>query len=96
MFHYVKEVVKVEASVMRDRVVEEIKLVPDHKLTEIYDLIHYFRVGLQSARNVDQIMGFAGCWKDMPDNVFYEFLQEIAQRRSRAFSRRRSSETSIS
>ncbi len=36
-----------EASMIRDRVVEEIKLLPDHKLMEIFDLVHYFRVGLQ-------------------------------------------------
>ncbi len=87
-----------EASTVRDRVVKEIQLIPEHKLAEIYDLVHYFRVGLQqgSSGTVDQIMGFAGSWKDMPEDTFREFLVEIAQRRSQAFSRRRSGETSIS
>ena len=85
-----------EASMIRDRVLEEINLLPDHKLMEIFDLVHYFRVGLQGAGgDVAQIMGFAGSWKDMPEDTFREFLEEIAQRRSQAFSRRRSGETSI-
>jgi hypothetical protein len=85
-----------ETSMLRDRVVEEIKLLPDHKLMEIFDLVHYFRVGWQGAGgNVSQIMKFAGSWKDMPEDTFREFSAEIAQRRSQAFSRRRSGETSI-
>jgi hypothetical protein len=85
-----------EATMLRDRVVEEIKLLPDHKLLEILDLVHYFRVGWQGAgENISQIMGFAGSWKDMPEDTFREFSAEVAQRRSQAFSRRRSGETSI-
>lgn len=81
-------------SIIRERVIEEIKLIPEHKLLEIYDFLHYFRIGLQkSIENIDQIMSFAGCWEDMPEEVFSDFLEEIAQRRTQAFLRRRSSET---
>jgi heterodisulfide reductase subunit A-like polyferredoxin len=76
-------------SIIRDRVMKEIKLIPEHKLSEVYDFIHYFRIGLQKSKgNVDQIMKFAGCWKDMPEKIFNEFLQDIGQRRKKAFSRR--------
>ena len=68
---------------------EEIKLIPEHKLSEVYDFIHYFRIGLQKAKgNMDQIMKFAGCWKDMPEKVFNEFLAEICERRKQAFTRK--------
>lgn len=78
-----------EVSIIRDKVVEEIRLIPEHKLPEIYDFIHYFRLGLQNSKeNIDQIMKFAGCWKDMPEKVFNEFSEEIAERRKQAFSRR--------
>lgn len=80
-------------SIIRERVIEEIRLIPENKLSEIYDFIHYFRVGLQKSKvNIDQIMKFAGCWRDMPDDVFNEFLDDIEQRRKLAFSRRRSGE----
>jgi hypothetical protein len=31
---------------LQEQIFEEIKQIPDEKLPEIYDLIHYFRVGL--------------------------------------------------
>jgi hypothetical protein len=77
-----KEVIMMEATMLRDKVVEEIKLLPDHKLMEILDLVHYFRVGWQGAEgDVTQIMGLAGSWKDMPEDTFREFSAEIVQRR---------------
>ncbi len=87
---------KMNVSTIRERVVEEVKLIPDHKLMEIYELIHYFRVGLQSSGGtIDQVAKFAGCWASLPEDTFREFSEEIAQRRSQAFSRRRSSESSL-
>ncbi len=83
-------------SIICDQVIEELKLIPQDKLLEVYDFIHYFRVGLeQSKENKDIIMKFAGCWGDLPDEVFNEFLEEIGQRRQLAFSRRLRGETSI-
>lgn len=32
---------------IQDQLIEEIKLIPEDKLAEIYDLIHYFRLGLK-------------------------------------------------
>ena len=82
-------------SVIRDKVIEELKLIPEYKLSEIYDFIHYFRIGLQESKgNIDKIMEFAGCWKEMSENLFNEFLEEIRQRRNLAFSRRRNDEAS--
>ncbi len=82
------------ASVTRDRVIEEIRHIPEHKLSEVYDLLHYFRVGLQTSKgNADRIVKFAGCWGDMPAETFREFTEEILERRKQAFSRRRTSET---
>ncbi|MEW6417364.1 MAG: hypothetical protein AB1480_04500 [Nitrospirota bacterium] len=80
---------------IRDRVMEEIKLIPEHKLSEIYNFIHYFRIGLQESKgNLEQIMKFAGCWKDMSEDAFNDFLREISKRRKQAFSQRRSGEAS--
>jgi hypothetical protein len=31
---------------LQTQIIEEIKQIPDDKLVEIYDLIHYFRLGL--------------------------------------------------
>lgn len=62
-------------SVMLSKVIEELNLIPEHKLSEVYDFTHYFRIGLQKSKgNVDQTMKFAGCWEDMPENLFNEFF----------------------
>lgn len=34
-------------SVLKAKVLKEIDLVPDDKLPQLYDVIHYFRVGLE-------------------------------------------------
>mgnify|MGYP001595126526 FL=1 len=33
----------------RDKVLEEIHLIPENKLAEVYDFLHYFRLGLKEA-----------------------------------------------
>ncbi len=80
-------------STLRTRVLEEIRLIPENKLPDLYDFIS--RLGLEASKGNDkQIMQFAGCWQDMPDETFAEFSKELAERRQRAFLRRRNSGTS--
>lgn len=76
---------------IRQKVVSEIKLIPDDKLTELYDFVHFFRLGIETKKSVskNEIMQLAGCWKDMPAEIFNDFLKEITQRRNQAFKRRR-------
>ena len=31
---------------LQEQLIAEIKLIPDEKLAEVYDLIHYFRLGI--------------------------------------------------
>lgn len=78
-----------EETTTLEKVIEEIRLVPEHKLQEVYDFLHYFRLGLQKPeRNSDQIMKYAGCWEEMSEEAFGGFLKEVRERRERAFSRR--------
>ena len=67
------------------QVIEEIRLVPKDRLREIYNFIHFFRLGLETIRDeTEDIMRFAGCWQDMTDDEFEDFSQEIADRRKQA------------
>ena len=76
-----------DTSDIRVKVLDEVKLVPDDKLAELYDFVHYFRLGLQTPQgSIRQIMRFAGSWKDMPEEDFAQFSKEISQRRKQAFS----------
>lgn len=36
---------------LEERIMAELKQIPDYKLAEIYDLIHYFRLGLVIQEN---------------------------------------------
>ncbi len=77
-------------------VMREIRLVPKDRLPELYNFIHFFRLGLETARDdTKEVMRFAGCWQDMADKEFSDFSEEIAQRRRQSFSGRAGRETLI-
>ena len=77
-------------------VMEEIRLVPKDRLPELFDFIHFFRLGLETVKDdTEEIMGFAGCWQDMTHEEFRDFSEEIAERRRQAFSGRADRETVI-
>jgi len=81
---------------LREKIIKEIHLIPLEKLDEVYDFIRFFRIGIERTKtNKEKVLSFAGCWEDMPENTFNEFLMEIKHRRIEAFSRRRKSEASI-
>ncbi|MBD2138748.1 hypothetical protein H6F32_14430 [Anabaena sp. FACHB-1237] len=75
---------------------KEINLIPEDKLEELYNFIHYWRLNVESSPgSIEQIMQFAGCWNDMSDEMFTNFSEEINTRRQQAFFERRSDETSF-
>ena len=81
---------------MRAKVIEELDRLPTDRLTEIYDLIHYYRLGIETTLVRDQkaknIMSFAGSWEDMSEDEFSAFIDEVRHRRRQAFTRRRADE----
>ncbi|PKP58997.1 MAG: hypothetical protein CVT88_06440, partial [Candidatus Altiarchaeales archaeon HGW-Altiarchaeales-1] len=71
---------------LQEKVMNEICLIPLEKLNAVYDIIHFFRVGLERSKSdTNKILEFAGCWKDMPDEKFNSFTKEIGERRKQAF-----------
>jgi hypothetical protein len=81
---------------LRVKVIEEIQQMPEEKLGELYDVLHFFRIGLQrtpSSSSENAVMAFAGCWNDMTDEEFDALLTEMTARRTHAFSGRPSRET---
>ena len=81
---------------MRERLLDEIRGIPDTRVAEVYDLIHFFRVGLEKVAlgggAVADLMSFAGSWSDMPDEQFASLAAEWQKRRHGAFERRRDHE----
>ena len=81
---------------LRTKVIAEINLVPQDKLEDLYNFIHYFRLGVEiSKSSLNKTMQFAGCWNDMSDEIFANFNQEISNRRQQSFLGRRSDEASL-
>jgi hypothetical protein len=79
---------------MREKVIAELRGIPDEKMEKIYEYIRLLQIEPQNSKtNADKIMGFAGCWSDMPDNAFSDFIQEVKDRRAQAFAGRRENET---
>ncbi len=77
-------------------VIEEIRLVPKNRLRDVYNFIHFFRLGLEKVQDESEdIMRFAGCWQDMTDEEFENFSQEMTDRRQQAFSGRAPRESII-
>lgn len=78
---------------IKSKILQEIDLIPEDRLTDLYNFIHYFRLGLKKSSQLTKlVLAFAGCWKDMPDEMFNDFTAEIRQRRHQAFAQRRENE----
>ncbi|NOY58377.1 MAG: hypothetical protein GXO75_05525 [Calditrichaeota bacterium] len=83
-------------SITRDKLLNEIAKIPEEKLAYLYNFIHDYRLGLEAKKpNAQKIMQLAGSWNDMSEEDFSEFMNEIKERRSKAFSSRRKRETRI-
>jgi hypothetical protein len=54
-----------QALELQTQLIEEIKQIPSDKLAEIYDLIHYFRLGLNQSKQAQII-------ETKPQNSFFE------------------------
>ncbi|MEE3716054.1 hypothetical protein V2H45_04745 [Tumidithrix elongata RA019] len=55
------------------KIVQELQDIPEEKLAELYDLIHYFRLGLGQERKQPRIPGLL---KGQLDNSFFDPLPE--------------------
>jgi len=85
-----------EASLLKNKLLEEISKIPDDRVPEIFDFLHYFRIGLNiKTTNPQKVLQLAGSWNDMSENEFEDFLSDIASRRKNAFILRRNRETGI-
>lgn len=81
-------------SLEREKIMDEVKRIPENRLAEIYSLLHYFRIGIEQSREtLKPIMQFAGAWSGMPEEIFSDFMSSITTRRHEAFAGRRVRET---
>lgn len=66
---------------LQEQLIEEIKQIPNEKLAEIYDLIHYFRLGLVQEKPAPSIkqrpIGLAKGSVQIPADFFEPLPDEI-------------------
>ena len=80
---------------LRTKILEELEHIPAYQLSELYNLVHSFRLSSESNRTSPQsIMEFAGCWNDFPNEIYTDLLDDISLRRQQAFSQRHHREAS--
>ena len=70
-----------ESSDIRTKIIKEINLIPEEKLTQLYNFIHYFRLGVENKietvisrtedddKRRDKIMQYAGSWNNMSNEA---------------------------
>lgn len=81
---------------LRTKLITEINRIPEENLEELFNFIHYFRLGVEVSKSpLEQTMQFAGCWNDMSDEIFNDFNEDIKARRQQAFLERRNDEASF-
>jgi hypothetical protein len=51
-------------AILRRKFIEQIQRLPDEKLNELYEIIHFFSTDTKHAEpcSKDNVMRFAGCW----------------------------------
>jgi hypothetical protein len=76
-------------------VLEEVQRIPVERLPEVYHLIHAFRLKTESKTDNSEMMRFAGCWSDLPDETYNDLIEEIETRRQQAFSGRQAREANL-
>ena len=83
-------------AIVREQLFNEIQRIPEDRLAEVYAILQVFSRSENNGRSEnDDILHLAGAWKDMPDDDFDEFMNEISTRRRQAFSQRPNREASI-
>jgi hypothetical protein len=82
------------SSILKNKLINEINLIPDEMLSEVYSFVHYFRLGTEKGvKNKKDLLSFSGAWNDIGDEKFSNYMEDIANRRRNAFSDRRENET---
>jgi hypothetical protein len=96
IIEFIKGEKAMNSATLRLKLIEELQYIPEEKIPQLYDIICFFRAKIESVKPAsNNIMSFAGCWEDMPDEMFNSLLNEVAERRTNAFSGRRQHETLI-
>ena len=90
------ELLKMTSNAIKEKLLNEINLLPDKSLSEAYRLIQFIRLDSEKQQKLDiDLLSFSGAWKDMDDAAYTDLISSLTNRRNKAFKNRRNSATSI-
>jgi hypothetical protein len=78
---------------IKERIIKEVEKIPEEdKIAELYDVIHFFRIGVETQRKIvkdsrETASNFFGIWKNMSYKEA-TILDEIQSRREKTFRKR--------
>lgn len=77
---------------IKEKIIREVEKIPKDKITELYDVIHFFRIGIESRKKEVKdrsraALKFFGVWGDMSSEEA-SVLDEIGSRRQKTFRKR--------
>jgi hypothetical protein len=77
---------------IKEKIIKEVEKIPEEKFTELYNVVHLFRTGIESKKKAvkdrrSEAVKFFGIWKGMSleENAV---LDEIQARRKRTYRER--------
>jgi hypothetical protein len=77
---------------VKEKIIKEVEKIPEDKITELYNVVHLFRTGIESKKKAvkdqrSEAVKFFGIWKDMSSEES-AVLDEIQARRKRTYRER--------
>jgi len=77
---------------IKEKIIKEVEKIPKNKIAKLYDVIHLFRIEVESLRKAPkdkriEAVKFFGLWKDMSPEE-NAVLDEIVARRKRIYTPR--------
>jgi hypothetical protein len=77
---------------IKEKIMKEVEKIPKNKIAKLYDVIHLFRIEVESLRKAPkdkriEAVKFFGIWKDMSPEE-NAVLDEILSRRKRTYRER--------
>lgn len=77
---------------IKEKIIQEVEKIPKDRVAELYDVIHFFRIGVESQKKVikdrgQAVLKFFGIWRNItPEEA--AVLDEIKSRRQKTFRKR--------
>lgn len=67
-------------------IIDELQDVPEEKIDELYQFVHFLASNKNLKNNKEKIMSFAGAFNDMSDEDYSDFVRQTKETRNNIFA----------